>query len=51
MRRITRFPLSHMFRMSVISGIIIVIRNVLRWRGAPKDYGHIRRSTTGSSLE
>jgi transposase len=37
------FPLSHgMPRVDdrrVISGIIFVIRNGLRWRDAPKDYG------------
>jgi transposase len=44
MRRIgPYFPLSHgMPRVDdrrVISGIIFVIRNGLRWRDAPKDYG------------
>ncbi|WP_244546507.1 IS5 family transposase [Bosea sp. OK403] len=44
MRRIERyFPLSHgVARVDdrrVISGIIFVIRNGLRWRDAPKDYG------------
>ena len=44
MRRIEPyFPLSHgMPRVDdqrVISGIIIVIRNGLRWRDAPRDYG------------
>ena len=44
MRRIEpHFPLSHgMPRVDdrrVISGIIFVIRNGLRWRDAPKDYG------------
>ena len=44
MRRIERyFPLSHgIARVDdrrVISGIIFVIRNGLRWRDAPKDYG------------
>ena len=44
MRRIKRyFPLSHgMPRVDdrrVISGIVFVIRNGLRWRDAPKDYG------------
>jgi transposase len=42
----------------VISGIIFVIRNGLRWRDAPKDYGphktiynrFIRCSLTGSSI-
>ncbi len=44
MRRIERcFPLSHgvprVDDRRVISGIIFVIRNGLRWRDAPKDYG------------
>ena len=44
MRRIEPyFPLSHgIARVDdrrVISGIIFVIRNGLRWRDAPKDYG------------
>src|SRR5437660_5229399 len=44
MRRIELyFPLSHgMPRVDdrrVISGIVFVIRNDLRWRDAPKDYG------------
>jgi transposase len=44
MRRIERhFPLSHgVARVDdrrVISGIIFVIRNGLRWRDAPKEYG------------
>src|SRR3982750_212500 len=44
MRRIEPyFPLSHgVARVDdrrVISGIIFVIRNGLRWRDAPKDYG------------
>ena len=44
MRRIAPyFPLSHgVARVDdrrVISGIIFVIRNGLRWRDAPKDYG------------
>jgi len=44
MRRIEPyFPLSHgvarVDHRKVISGIIFVIRNGLRWRGAPKDYG------------
>jgi putative transposase len=44
MRRIKPyFPLSHgvarVDDRKVISGIIFVIRNGLRWRGAPKDYG------------
>jgi putative transposase len=37
------FPLSHGIRRvddrRIISGIIFVIRNGLRWRDAPKDYG------------
>lgn len=37
------FPLSHGIARvddrKVISGIIFVIRNGLRWRDAPKDYG------------
>ncbi len=32
----------------VVSGIVHVIRNGLRWRDAPAVYGPIRRSTTGS---
>ncbi len=44
MRRIEPyFPLSHGIERvddrRVISGIIFVIRNGLRWRDAPKDYG------------
>jgi transposase len=44
MRRISpHFPLSHgvprVDDRRVISGIIFVIRNGLRWRDAPKDYG------------
>ena len=44
MRRIEPyFPLSHgvarVDDRKVISGIIFVIRNGLRWRDAPKDYG------------
>ena len=44
MRRIAPyFPLSHgVARVDdrrVLSGIIFVIRNGLRWRDAPKDYG------------
>jgi putative transposase len=44
MRRITPyFPLSHgvprVDDRRVISGIIFVIRNGLRWRDAPRDYG------------
>ena len=37
------FPLSHgiprVDDRKIISGIIVVIRNGLRWRDAPKDYG------------
>ena len=44
LRRIERhFPLSHgiprVDDRRVISGIVFVIRNGLRWRDAPKDYG------------
>ena len=44
MRRIQpNFPMSHdapyLNDRRVISGIIFVIRNGLRWRDAPKDYG------------
>ena len=44
MRRIERyFPLSHgIARVDdrrVISGIVFVIRNGLRWRDAPREYG------------
>ena len=44
MRRIERyFPLSHgMPRVDdrrVVSGIVFVIRNGLRWRDAPREYG------------
>ena len=44
LKRIERhFPLSHgiprVDDLRVISGIIHVIRNGLRWRDAPKDYG------------
>jgi len=44
MRRIERhFPLSHgMPRVDdrrVISGIVFIIRNGLRWRDAPREYG------------
>ena len=44
MRRIApHFPLSRgMPRVDdrrIISGIIVVVRNGLRWRDAPKDYG------------
>jgi transposase len=41
------FPLSHgkprVDDLRVISGTIFVIKNGLRWRDAPKDYGpHVR---------
>jgi transposase len=54
MRRIEpHFPLSHgvprVDDRRIISGIIFVIRNGLRWRDAPAAYGLRRRSTTGSS--
>ena len=44
MRRIAPyFPLSHGIARvddrKIISGIVFVIRNGLRWRDAPKDYG------------
>ena len=44
MRRITPyFPLSHgiprVDDRRIISGIIFVLRNGLRWRDAPKEYG------------
>ena len=44
MRRIAPyFPLSHgiprVDDRKIVSGIIFVIRNGLRWRDAPKDYG------------
>ncbi|MDB5610476.1 MAG: transposase [Bradyrhizobium sp.] len=44
MRRIERhFPLSHgvprVDDRRIISGIIFIIRNGLRWRDAPKEYG------------
>ena len=44
MRRIKPyFPLSHgvprVDDRRIVSGIIFVIRNGLRWRDAPKDYG------------
>jgi transposase len=32
----------------IISGIIFVIRNGLRWRDAPKDYVRTKPSTTAS---
>ncbi|MFZ5699932.1 MAG: transposase, partial [Pseudomonadota bacterium] len=44
MRRIEKyFPLSHgiprVDDRRILSGILFVIRNGLRWRDAPKDYG------------
>src|SRR6476620_3851265 len=54
MRRIEPyFPLSHgvarVDDQRVISGIIFVIRNGLRWRDAPREYGpRTRPSTIGS---
>ena len=55
MRRIEPyFPLSHgMPRLDdrrVISGIIFVIRNGLRWRDAPREYGRTRIQATGLTL-
>ena len=55
MRRIERhFPLSHgvprVDDRRIISGIIFIIRNGLRWRDAPKEYGPTRSSTTASSV-
>ena len=47
------FPKSHgkarVDDRRVLSGIIFVNRNGLRWRDAPKDYGRTRRSTTVGS--
>ena len=53
MRRIERyFPLSHgIARVDdrrIVSAIVFVIKNGLRWRDAPRDYGPIKRSTIGS---
>ena len=53
MRRIEPyFPLSHgvarVDDQRVISGIIFVIRNGLRWRDAPREYVRTRPSTIGS---
>ena len=50
MRRIERcFPLSHgIARVDdrrIVSAIVFVIKNGLRWRDAPRDYGPTRRST------
>lgn len=46
------FPLSHgiprVDDRRIISGIIFVLKNGLRWRDAPKDYGPHRRSTIAS---
>ena len=48
-----QFPLSHgvprVDDRRVISGIIHVLRNGLRWRDAPADYGPHKTSTTASS--
>ena len=54
MRRIEPyFPLSHgvprVDDRRIISGIIFVIRNGLRWRDAPAIMVRTRRSTTGLS--
>ncbi|OZA18649.1 MAG: hypothetical protein B7X90_11470 [Novosphingobium sp. 17-62-19] len=54
MRRIEpHFPLPHggprVDNRRIISGIIFVIRNGLRWHDAPGSTGRRRRSTTGSS--
>jgi putative transposase len=42
-RMSSHFPLSHgvprVDDLRVVSGIIFVLRNGLRWRDAPKDYG------------
>jgi transposase len=47
------FPLSHgvprVDDRRVISGIIFVIRNGLRWRDVPASYGLTRQFTTASS--
>ena len=47
------FPKSHgkprVDDRRVLSGIIFVNRNGLRWRDAPKDYGPLRRFTTVGS--
>ena len=54
MRRIEGFfPRSHgIARVDdrrIVSAIVFVIRNGLRWRDAPREYGRTRRSITGSS--
>jgi transposase len=47
------FPLSHgiarVDERRIVSAIIFVIKNGLRWRDAPPGYARIRRSTTASS--
>jgi transposase len=47
------FPQSHgkprVDDRRVLSGIVFVNRNGLRWRDAPSAYGRTRRSTTGGS--
>ena len=47
------FPKSHgkprVDDRRVLSGIVFVNRNGLRWCDAPKEYGPTRRSTTGGS--
>jgi transposase len=47
------FPLSHgvprVDDRLILSGIIFVLRNGLRWRDVPREYGLTRRSTTASS--
>ena len=47
------FPKSHgkprVDDRRVLSGIVFVNRNGLRWCDAPREYGHTRRSTTGGS--
>ena len=47
------FPKSHgrprVDDRRVLSGIVFVNRNGLRWCDAPKEYGLTRRSTTGGS--
>lgn len=53
MRRIERYlPLSHRIARvddrRVISGIVFVIRNGLRWRDAPGEYGPPKTIKTGS---
>jgi transposase len=53
MRRIERyFPLSHgIARVDdrlIVSAIVFVIKNGLRWRDAPREYGPHQRSIIGS---